>query len=247
MATTPISAAAQPGQGGHRAFFHDGTYSTFRGREHGKPVDPPARPGWRFVVCLQNHDQIGNRAAGDRLPEFVSPRAARVGAVLLLTCPFTPMLFMGEEWAAGTRWPFFTSHPEPELAEAVSKGRLAEFAEHGWDTATHDRPAGPGRLPRGGAGLGRAGPGRPREMLEFYRALIRLRRDEPELADPQLDRVEAGLRRAGRLVRIRRGAPPGGGQPGRRATGRYHCPDRRELVLATGSAEVIGTVLELRA
>ena len=78
--------------------------------------------GWQFVVCLQNHDQVGNRAVGDRLPELAPTGPGRVGAVLLLTSPFTPMLWMGEEWAAATRWPFFTSHPEPELAEATGQG-----------------------------------------------------------------------------------------------------------------------------
>ena len=85
------------------------------------------------MVCLQDHDQVGNRAAGDRLPEITPHDLLKVGAVLLLTSPFTPMLWMGEEWAASTRWPFFTSHPEPELAEATAAGRLAEFTDHGWD------------------------------------------------------------------------------------------------------------------
>ena len=101
-----------------RAFLHDGTYSTFRKRDHGRQVDRELTPGRQFVAALQNHDQVGNRAVGDRLPELTTPGLLRVGAVLLLTSPFTPMLWMGEEWAASTRWPFFTSHPEPELARA---------------------------------------------------------------------------------------------------------------------------------
>ena len=111
------------------AFFHDGTFSTFRGRRHGKPVDRRVIRGYQFVACLQNHDQVGNRAAGDRLSELTTPGLLKVGAVLLLTSPFTPMLWMGEEWAASTRWPFFTSHTEPELAAATGRGRLAEFAD----------------------------------------------------------------------------------------------------------------------
>jgi maltooligosyltrehalose trehalohydrolase len=106
-----------------RAFFHDGTYSSFRGGPHGKPIDPRTTSGERFVVCLQNHDQVGNRAAGDRLSEIMPRGLLEVGAVLLLTSPFIPMLWMGEEWAASTRWPFFASHPEPELAEMTGKGR----------------------------------------------------------------------------------------------------------------------------
>lgn len=100
-----------------RAFFHDGTHSAFRGREHGRPVNRATTPGYRFVAFLQDHDQVGNRAAGERLATLTSPGLLRVGALLLLTSPFTPMLWMGEEWAARTPWQFFTSHPEPELAE----------------------------------------------------------------------------------------------------------------------------------
>ncbi len=102
------------------AFFHADTYSSFRRRRHGRPVDRVNTPGHRFVVCLQNHDQIGNRALGDRLA--LSPGLRKVGAALILASPFTPMLFMGEEWGAGTPWLFFTSHPEPELAARRGRG-----------------------------------------------------------------------------------------------------------------------------
>src|SRR4051812_15470289 len=97
------------------AFFHAGTWSSFRRRTHGRPVDRALLPGHRFVVYLQNHDQIGNRALGDRLSSSLSAGLLRVGATLLMTGPFTPMLFMGEEWGATTPWQVFTSHPQPEL------------------------------------------------------------------------------------------------------------------------------------
>ncbi|MDQ2837325.1 MAG: malto-oligosyltrehalose trehalohydrolase [Actinomycetota bacterium] len=227
-----------------KAFFHDGTYSAFRGRDHGKPVDTARTPGWRFVVCLQNHDQIGNRAVGDRLPEVVSAGLLKVGAVLLLTSPFTPMLFMGEEWAAGTRWPFFSSHPEPELAAAVSKGRLAEFADHGWDTASMIDPQDPAAYRE--AVLDWTEQARPghAELLELYRQLIRLRRERADLADPQLDRVELDYDEQAGWLRIRRGGHlvianlAGEPRP-------VPLPGPAELVLATGSAEVIGTELQL--
>ncbi|MFC7716482.1 alpha-amylase family protein [Nonomuraea recticatena] len=92
-------------------FVHDGGYSSFRGRSHGAPAR--GVPGYRLVCCLQNHDQVGNRPAGDRLPLT----ALKLGAGLLLTSPFTPMLFMGEEWGARTPFPFFTDHVEPALRE----------------------------------------------------------------------------------------------------------------------------------
>ena len=108
-------------------------------RTGGAPVDRCAVPGWRFLGYLQTHDQVGNRAVGDRLG-CGSVAAGWLGsaAALVLTSPFTPMLFMGEEWAASTPWQYFTSHEEPELAEAVREGRRREFAAHGW--ASEDVP-----------------------------------------------------------------------------------------------------------
>jgi maltooligosyltrehalose trehalohydrolase len=111
------------------AFVHDGTWSTFRGRAHGKPV-PVDVPGHRFVVYAQDHDQVGNRAVGDR--PALTPGLQRVSAALTLLSPYTPMLFMGEEYGATTPWLFFSDH-SGSLGDAVRKGRRREFAEHGWD------------------------------------------------------------------------------------------------------------------
>ncbi len=188
-----------------RAFFHDGTYSTFRGRDHGKPVDREHAPGWRFVVCLQNHDQVGNRAAGDRLPELASPGMLRIGAVLLFSSPFTPMLWMGEEWAASTRWPFFTSHPQPELAQAVSRGRIAEFADHGWDVSAMIDPQDPAAYHGSVLNWAESETGPHAEMLALYRRLIRLRRDEPSLADPSLEQVAVDFDEDRNWVVVHRG------------------------------------------
>ena len=128
-----------------RAFLHDGRWSSFRGRTHGRPVDwVDARP-WRFVVSLQTHDQVGNRAQGERLAALAGPDLAACGAALLLTLPFTPMLFMGEEWGASTPWQFFTSFADPTVSAAVTTGRLEEFAGHDW-AGRGARPAGPGNI-----------------------------------------------------------------------------------------------------
>lgn len=112
-------------------FLHDGTFSTFRGKTWGKPV-PSATDGHRFVAAASNHDQVGNRALGDRPSARLSPGELAISAALLLTSPFSPMLFMGEEWGANTDWRFFTDHAEPELAAAISAGRAREFGGHGW-------------------------------------------------------------------------------------------------------------------
>jgi maltooligosyltrehalose trehalohydrolase len=172
------------------AFFHANTWSSFRRRHHGRPVDRARVPGHRFVAYLQNHDQIGNRAVGDRLSATLSPGLLRVGATLLLTSPFTPMLFLGEEWAASNPWQFFTSHPEPELAQAVQNGRRREFAEHGWAEAEVPDPQDPATFERSKLDWSeREKPGHA-EILDLHKRLIALRREHADLSDPRLDRVE---------------------------------------------------------
>ena len=188
-----------------RAFLHDGTFSTFRGRVHGKPIDPEQQLGWQFVVCLQNHDQVGNRAVGDRLPELTTPGLVRVGAVLLLTAPFTPMLWMGEEWAASTRWPFFTSHPEPELAAATGKGRIEEFAGHGWDTSQMIDPQDPRAYEEAILDWSEPAKDGHAEVLALYRDLLALRAAEPDLRDPHLDRVRVEFDEAAPWLIVHRG------------------------------------------
>lgn len=188
-----------------RAFFHDGTYSTFRGRDHGFPVDRERTSGWRFVTFLQDHDQVGNRAAGDRLDALMTPALLRVGAMLLLTSPYTPMLWMGEEWAASTPWPFFTSHPEPELAQAVSQGRLAEFSSHGWDPATMPDPQDPATYYSAVLRWAELSEPTHAPMLELYRQLITLRAATPDLSDPRLDTTDVQYDEAARWVVVHRG------------------------------------------
>ena len=95
------------------AYVHAGTWSTFRGRGHGRPVDLARTPGHRFLAYLQDHDQVGNRAAGDRLSASVSPGLLACGAALVFCSPFTPMVFMGEEWGASTPWAFFVGFDDP--------------------------------------------------------------------------------------------------------------------------------------
>ncbi|MEQ0557568.1 malto-oligosyltrehalose trehalohydrolase [Amycolatopsis sp. NEAU-NG30] len=165
-------------------FFHAGTWSSFRERTHGRPVDTRTVPGHRFLGYLQNHDQIGNRATGDRLSATVPCDRLACGAAILFCSPFTPMVFMGEEWAASTPWQFFASFPDPELAEAVRTGRRREFARHGWGEADVPDPMDPATVERSRLDWAEAEKPGHREMLELYRALIRLRRDRSELAGP---------------------------------------------------------------
>jgi maltooligosyltrehalose trehalohydrolase len=188
-----------------KAFLHDGEYSTFRQKDWGAPIDPARHHGRQFVVCLQNHDQVGNRAVGNRLPELTTAGKLRIGAVLLLTSPFTPMLFMGEEWAASTRWPFFTSHPEPELAEATAEGRVAEFAEHGWDVSQMINPQDPRAYESAVLDWAEAEQGAHAEMLELYRRLSALRAAEPALQAGNLADVHVDVDESADWVVVHRG------------------------------------------
>jgi malto-oligosyltrehalose trehalohydrolase len=188
-----------------RVFRHDGSWSSFRGRSHGRPVDTLRTPAHRFLCYLQDHDQIGNRAVGDRIADLVPDGLLRVGAGLVLTAPFTPMLFMGEEWGADTPWQYFTDHEEAWLASAVREGRRSEFAAHGWDVADVPDPEDPQTFLRSKldwsqpAGEPHAG------LLAWYRELIALRRARPELTDPRLDRVAATCDEEARWLVVARG------------------------------------------
>lgn len=175
-----------------RVFVHDGTMSTYRGRHHGRPVNVRETPAHRFLGFLQNHDQVGNRASGDRIGALLpSPGLLKVGAALLLLAPFTPMLFMGEEWGASTPWCYFTDHRDPELARAVSEGRRREFARHGWAGEVPD-PQAVDTFRR--SVLDWTEPDDPyhADLLEWHRALIALRRSEPDLNDPRPAAVQVG-------------------------------------------------------
>jgi maltooligosyltrehalose trehalohydrolase len=186
-------------------FFHTGSHSTFRGRVHGRPVDAACVPGWRFVASLQTHDQVGNRATGDRLSQLVGQDLLACGAALLLTSPWTPMLFMGEEWGAGTPWQFFTDHTDPEIAEGTRRGRRAEFGSHGWAEEDVPDPQDPDTFRR--SRLDWSEPTREphARLLAWYRDLIRLRRATPDLRDGDLSRLDVRWDQATGRFASRRG------------------------------------------
>ncbi len=185
-------------------FVHDGAWSSFRGHTHGRPV-PPGIPGSRFVVCLQDHDQIGNRARGDRISEQLSDDALKVGAALLLTSAFTPMLFMGEEWGTRRPWQYFSDH-SGTLGEAIRRGRRAEFADHGWDPDGVPDPQSNQTFLDSTLDWSELAQPRSQELLTWYRDLLRLRRAHPDLADGRRDRVEVTFDEEAAWCVIRRGA-----------------------------------------
>jgi maltooligosyltrehalose trehalohydrolase len=188
-----------------RAFLHEGTWSSFRQRNHGAPVDTHRTPGHRFVAFLQNHDQIGNRATGDRLSETLSPGLLACGAALLLSGPFTPMLFMGEEWGARTPWQFFSHFPDEALREAVRNGRTAEFGEHGWGDVEVPDPNAESTFTDSKLDWDEPAQEPHATLLRVYRELIALRRVWPELSDPWLDKLDVDFDEDSRTVVLHRG------------------------------------------
>ncbi|PYG02063.1 maltooligosyl trehalose hydrolase [Georgenia satyanarayanai] len=169
-----------------QTFVHAGTYSEFRDKVWGAPV-PAEVDTRRFVVFTQNHDQVGNRAIGDRPSRVLSDGQLAVSAAIAILGPYTPMLFMGEEWGATTPFQYFTDHAEPELAEAIRKGRTEEFASHGWeevyggDVEVPD-PQSPGTVEASRLDWSEPGRERHARLLAFYRDLIALRHAETDIA-----------------------------------------------------------------
>jgi maltooligosyltrehalose trehalohydrolase len=198
----PLSALAKVCEKG---FFHDGTYSSFRGRDHGSRIDTDTMPAWRLVVANQNHDQIGNRAVGDRIAESLDDDQLACAALLTLAGPFTPMLFQGEEWAASTPFQFFTSHPEPELGKATADGRIAEFEQMGWDPEVVPDPQDPATYQRSKLDWSELTTGRHSVLLDVYRSLARLRRERPEITDPAFTSTSCTADEKRRLFTMRRG------------------------------------------
>jgi len=198
----PLTALAKVCE---RGFFHDGTFSSFRGRDHGAPVDTATMPTWRLVVANQNHDQIGNRATGDRLTEHLDEDQLVCAAMLTLAGPFTPMLFQGEEWAASTPFQFFTSHPEEELGKATAEGRIKEFAAMGWDPAVVPDPQDPETFRRSKLDWTEPESGGHARVLAAYQRLVALRRSLPALTDPSFGSVSCTVDEDSRLFTLRRG------------------------------------------
>ncbi len=175
-------------------FVYDGQHSAFRGRPHGTPTrDVPAD---QFVVCAQNHDQVGNRARGERLSSLVDCEALKLAASAVMLAPYIPLLFMGEEFGEQGPFLFFTDFGDPALRAAVSRGRREEFAAFGWTGEVPD-PQDPSSFTRSKLNWGLQTQEPHRSLWQYYRALLDLRRKHPVLTAAgkrHLDVREAGER-----------------------------------------------------
>lgn len=175
-----------------RAFLHNGTWSTFRERNWGAPVPEDTDPR-RFVVFGSDHDQVGNRAVGDRPSVILDDAALAATAALVLLSPYTPMLFMGEEWGTRTPFQFFTDHEEDDLARSVSEGRVREFAGFGWDADEIPDPQAAATVEASRLCWSELDEAEHARVLAWYQALTTLRRNldwSQRTAWPQVDEID---------------------------------------------------------
>jgi maltooligosyltrehalose trehalohydrolase len=183
-------------------FVYDGIYSKYRNRVHGRPAGHLSQH--RFLGYIQNHDQVGNRALGDRLREIAGFDRAKIAAAFVLTGPFIPMLFQGEEWAAKSPFQYFADHDE-EMARLVSEGRKREFAAFGWAPESTPDPEAVETFERSKLKWDEAKEGEHAEMLDWYRQLIRLRRKIPSLTNGEPGHTSVTYSEQDRWLSMERG------------------------------------------
>jgi len=168
-------------------WVYTGEYSRHRRRVHGRR--PVGINGQRFVVFLQNHDQVGNRAIGDRIGSSISPGRVKVGAALVILSSFVPMIFQGEEWGASSPFLYFTDHRDADLARAVTVGRRSEFSYFGWIAEDVPDPQSAETFRGSRLNWSEIDDSSHAEMLGWYRTLVRVRRSLGQLTDGVTERT----------------------------------------------------------
>ena len=184
-------------------FVYDGEYSAYRKRSHGRRVGDLS--AHHFLGYIQNHDQIGNRAVGDRIEHIVGMRKTKVALALVMMAPFVPMIFQGEEFAASSPFQYFAHHEDPEMAAMVSAGRKKDFAVFGWNDDEIPDPEKRETFERSRLNWEEIHEGKHGEMLEWTQKLIRLRRTSTSLNDGQLQAVRVRFDEDKRWLTMRRG------------------------------------------
>jgi maltooligosyltrehalose trehalohydrolase len=186
-----------------KAYIYDGRYSPFRKRRQGRP--PLGLDGSRFLAYLQNHDQVGNRALGERSGQLMSAGKLKVAAALVLTSPYLPMFFQGEEWGASTPFLYFSDHRDPVLGSMVREGRRREFPGFAGKPDEIPDPQAPETFRRSKLAWEELGQPRHAELLEWHKRLIRLRRSNPTLCDGRMEDVSALCDERERWLLVERG------------------------------------------
>ena len=187
-----------------QAFVYDGCYSAFRRRRHGRT--PNGLSGDSFLGYLQTHDQIGNRAKGDRSSHLMSVGRLKIAAALVLTAPFIPMLFQGEEWGATSPFLYFTDHKDPELGRSVTEGRRREFTAFGWDPEEIPDPQAVETFERSKLDWCERDEEHHAGLWAWHRRLIKLRREISALSDGRLNQVRVSFDETTKWFVVKRGA-----------------------------------------
>jgi maltooligosyltrehalose trehalohydrolase len=221
------------------AFVLDGGYSSFRGRRHGRKIR--GLEGDRFLAYLQTHDQVGNRAKGERAGHLMSLSKLMIASALVFFSPFIPMLFQGEEWDASSPFLYFADHRDQDLRRAVSEGRMNEFASFGWNPGDIPDPGAEETFERSKLQWEEQVREPHMSVLSWYRSLIDLRRTTPDLEDGSLGSIQVECDEARSLILVKRGrmviacnlSPEGAavGMPGGGAGGEVLLASRREIEL----------------
>jgi maltooligosyltrehalose trehalohydrolase len=224
-------------------FVYDGVYSRYRNRVHGRPVG--SLPYHRFLGYIQNHDQVGNRAVGDRLNHIAGMNRAKIAASLVMLGPFIPMIFQGEEWAASTPFQYFAAHADRELARSVSEGRRREFAAFGWNSDSVPDPENPATFRASKLNWDELSLSCHSAMLSWYRELIRLRRTTPSLNEGSRGMTHVSFNEDEKWLRMVRGNISVTGNLSELSRA-FPVPPGSQIVLASSdSIEIVDGVLRL--
>jgi len=186
-----------------KAYVYDGCYSPFRKRRQGRV--PAGLDGSRFLAYLQNHDQIGNRPFGERSGQLMSVGRLKIAAALILTSPFLPMFFQGEEWGAATPFLYFSDHKDSTVAAQVREGRRREFPGSAEKPGEIPDPQSPKTFARSKLAWDELARPRHAELLEWHKRLIRLRRSNPSLCDGRIEGISARCDENERWLIVERG------------------------------------------
>jgi maltooligosyltrehalose trehalohydrolase len=225
------------------AFVYQGQYAPYRRRSHGRAVQ--GLPGYRFLAYIQNHDQVGNRATGERLNHVTNEGRVKVAAAIMLTAPGIPMLFAGEEFAASTPFQYFTDHEDAELGRLVSEGRRKEFAGFGWKPEDIPDPQDIQTFERSKLNWGDLDGAEHVAILDWYKKLIALRRSSKALVDGNLAKLEVRFDEDAKWIVIRRGGYEIACNLGETVTS-LPLAAASEIVLSSGGVcKVEGNVLQI--
>jgi maltooligosyltrehalose trehalohydrolase len=184
-------------------FVYDGNYSEYRQRNHGRQV--VGLSGHRFIGFVQNHDQVGNRAQGERVSHEAGVGRAKIAAALVLTAAFVPMLFQGEEFGASAPFLYFTDYDDPELGRMISEGRKKEFEAFGWTPDQIPDPQDEQTFNQSKLNWAELDEEPHASLLQWHKDLIHLRHSRSELSDGNLNAVEVRFDQEAQWLVLERG------------------------------------------